>query len=75
MTSSIPTGAREAAERAAAEAAGATYAWLEMRSVHDMLGWCAEGEAEGVRSRLRGAAGRLAATKEELARVVGEGVL
>ena len=67
--------AYEAAERAAAEAAGAGYVWFEMRSLGDALRWCAEGEAEGVRSRLRGVVGRLAATEEELTGVLGEGVL
>ena len=35
----------------------------------------AEGEAEGVRWRLRGVVGRLAATEEEVAGVLGEGAL
>eukprot|EP00966_Prymnesium_polylepis_P158737 3669078-Prymnesium_polylepis.2 len=65
----------EAAERAAAEAAGAGYVWLEMLSLGDMVGWCAEGEVEGVRSRLCGVVGRLAATEAEVAGVLGEGAL
>ena len=65
----------EAAERAATQAAGAKHVWLEMLSIRDLLRWCEAGEAEGVRSRLRGVAGRLAASAEELAGVLGEGVL
>ena len=62
----------EAAERAAAEAAGAKYAWLEMRSLRDMLAWCEEAEAEGVRSRLCDAVGPLVATGQEVADALGE---
>ena len=58
-----------------AEAATAKYVWFEMLALADLLKWCAPGEAEGVRSRLRGVAARLAASKEELAGVLGEGVL
>ena len=65
----------EAAERAAAQAAGAGYAWLEMRSLDDTLRWCGEAEVEDVRSRLHSVVRRLAATEEELEGVVGEGVL
>lgn len=65
----------EAAARGAAEAAGAGYVWLEMRSLDDALRWCAEGEAEGVRSRLRDTMGRLAVTEEDLAGVLGKGAL
>ena len=55
--------------------AKAKYAWFEMLALADLLKWCAEGEAEGVRARLRGVAERLAASKEELEGVLGEGVL
>ena len=65
-----------AAERAAAEAAGAQYVWLEMMALADLLKWTAQGEAaEAVRARLRGVAGRLAASTEELASLLGKGVL
>ena len=57
------------------EAARAGYAWLEMLSLRDLLRWCGEGDAAGVRSRLSGVAGRLVASPEELSGVVGEGVL
>ena len=40
-----------------------------------LLQWCEAGEAEGVRSRLRGVAERLAASKEELEGVLGVGLL
>ena len=65
----------EAAERAVAEAAKAKYVWFEMLALADLLKWCAPGETEGVRSRLRSVAERLAASKGELAWVLGEGVL
>ena len=65
----------EAVERAVAEAATAKYVWFEMLALADLLKWCAPGETEGVRSRLRGVAARLAASKEELVGVLGEGVL
>ena len=65
----------EAAERAAAEAAKARYVFLELLSVRDLLRWSEAGAAEGVRSRLSGVAGRMAATAEEVAGVLGEGVL
>ena len=57
------------------EAARARYAWLEMLSLRDLLRWCGEGDAAGVRLRLSGVAGRLVASPEELSGVVGEGVL
>ena len=59
----------EAAERAAAEAAGARYVWLEMLALGDLLDWCEAGAKESVRLRLRAVAGRLEASAEELARV------
>lgn len=65
----------KAAERAVEEAAKAKYAWLEMLSLRDLLRWCEEGEAEGVRVKLRNVAGRLKASAEELTEVLGEGVL
>ena len=65
----------EAAKSAVKEAAKAKYAWFEMLALADLLKWCAEGEAEGVRARLRGVAERQAASKEELEGVLGEGVL
>lgn len=65
----------EAAEEALAEAVRAKYLWLEMWALRDMLAWCEATDAEAVRGRLRGVAGRLAASHEELASVLGEGVL
>ena len=66
----------EAAEKAAAEAARAKYLWLELLALRDLLRWTEAGEkAEGVRERLRGVAGRMVASAEELAGVLGEGVL
>ena len=53
----------------------AKYVWLEMMSLRDLLSWCKAGEGEAVRSRLRSVAGRLAASKEELAGTLGENVL
>ena len=58
-----------------AEAAKAKYSWFEMLALADLLKWCAAGEAEGVRSRLRGVVARLSASKEELAGILGEGAL
>ncbi len=69
------TAACEAAERAATEAAKARYAWLELLSLVDLLRWSEAPEVEGVRNRVRSVAGRLAASAEQLAEVVGEGVL
>ena len=69
------TAAVRAGECAVAEAAGAKYAWLEMMALRDVLRWSEAGEVEGVRSRLRGVAGRLAASAEELSGVLGPGVL
>ena len=46
-----------------------------MLSLRDLLRWCEAGAAEGVRSRLSAAAGRMAATAEEVAELLGEGVL
>ena len=65
----------EAAEQAVAEAAKARYVFLEVLSLRDLVRWCEAGAAEGVRSRLRAATGRMAATAEEVAAVLGEGVL
>jgi len=65
----------EAAERAVAEAAKARYMFLELQSLRDLLRWSEAAEAEGVRARLSGVAGRMAATAEEVAGVLGEGVL
>ena len=66
----------EAVERAAAEAAGAKYVWLEMMSLRELLRLCEGSEAaSSVRARIRGVAGRMAASAEELASVLGEGVL
>ena len=65
----------EAAERAVAEAAKVGYVWFEMLALADLLKWCAAGEAEDVRSRLRSVAERMAASAEELEGVLGEGVL
>ena len=42
-------------------------------ALRDLLSWCHAGEAEGLRSRLRSVEGRVTASKEELAGVVGEG--
>ena len=65
-----------AAEKARAEAVGAKYVWLEMKAMRDLLLWCEEGEVEGMRSRLRDVAGRMAVSSTgELARVLGGGVL
>ena len=61
--------------RAAAEAAKARYAWLEMLALASLLRWSEAGEAENVRLRLRAVTERLAASAEEVAQVVGEGVL
>ena len=65
----------EAAEQAVAEAAKARYVFLEVLSLRDLVRWCEAGAAEGARSRLRAATGRMAATAEEVAAVLGEGVL
>ena len=65
----------EAVERAVAEAAGARYLWLAMLSLRDELRWCGPSEAASVRSRLRGVAGRLSVTPEELVEVLGSDVL
>ena len=43
--------------------------------MRDLLRWSEAGAADGVRSRLSGVAGRMAATAEEVAGVLGEGVL
>ena len=67
-------GAHEAAERAAAEAACARYAWLEALSLRDALRWCAPADEVGVRGRLRSAVGRLAASAEEVERECWEGL-
>ena len=64
-----------AAEKAVAEAGLARYAWLQMLALRDLLAWGEPGETEAVRSRLRSVTGRLAASQEELAGVLGEGVL
>ena len=64
----------EAAEAARAEAAKARYVWLELMSLRDLLRWSDAADAEGVRSRLSSVAGRMAASAEELAGVLGEGV-
>ena len=58
--------AREAAERAADEAADARYAWLEAMSLGDALKWCGASEAQDIRKRLRGVAARLSASLKEL---------
>ena len=65
----------EAAEQAVAEAAKARYVFLEVLSLRDLVRWCEAGAAEGVRSRLRAATGRMTATAEEVAAVLGERVL
>ena len=49
----------EAADDAAAEAAGAKYAWLELMSLRDLLRWCDAGDATDVRRRLDAVAGRV----------------
>ncbi len=64
----------EAAERAATEAAEARYVFLELLSLRDLERWSEGGEVEGVRSRLDAVAGRMAATSEEVAGVLGEGL-
>lgn len=64
-----------AAERAASEAASAKYVWYEMLALHDLLQWSAAGAREGVRSRLRAVVGRIDASTEELAGVIGLGAL
>ena len=52
------------------------YLWLELLALRDLLRWTEAGEkAEGVRERLRGVAERMVASPEELAGVLGEGVL
>ena len=48
---------------------------LSASTLAELLRWCEEGEAEGVRSRLSSVAGRAAATPAELVGVLGEGVL
>ena len=73
----------EAAGCAAAEAAGARYAWLEMVSLADLLRYCEAGESGFGRRRsmpmlprrLKAVAGRLTASKEQLVGVLGQGVL
>ena len=65
----------EVTERAVAEAVGAKYIWLQMLSLRDLLRWCTAGEVEGVRARLRAVVGQLAASAEEVASVLGEGVM
>ena len=69
------TEACEAAERAVDEAVNAHYVWLELMGTADLLKWCPMAETESVRLRLRGVAGRCAASSKELAVVLGEGVL
>ena len=59
--------------RARAECAG--YVWLEMRALGDALRWCGDGDGEGLRVRLRGVVGRMAATVEVAARFHGGGIL
>ena len=65
----------EVAERAAAEAEGAKYVWLEMLALRDLLKWSEAGEAENVKVRLRAVAGKTAASAKDLTGVLGEGVL
>ena len=66
-------GACKAFECAVVEAAGAKYAWLEMRPLRDRLRWCeSESEADGVRARLDAVVGRLAASAQELAELLGD---
>ena len=65
----------EAAERAAGEAAKANYVWVEMLALADLLKWCLADEAESVRSRLRGVVQRMVVSDEDLAEVLGDGVL
>ena len=65
----------ESVERAAAEAVGARCVWFEFLSLRDALKWCGPSDAPGVRSRLAEVLGRLKATEEELAGVVGEAVM
>ena len=62
----------DAAERAAAEAAGARYVWLELASLREMVGRCEGERLEGVLSRLHVIARRLMATDEQLAAVLGD---
>ena len=57
------------------EALKAKYIWLEMMGLRDLLSWCEAGEADGVRSRLRAVARRLAASNEKLISVLGESML
>ena len=65
----------EAAELAVAEAAGAKYLWLEMLSLRDLLKWSDADKEAGVRARLHAVIGRMSASAEELAALLGEGVL
>ena len=68
--------AREAAESAVAGAATAGYVWLEMLALRDLLEYTeAADEKEGVRKRLRGVLGRVAASPEDLMRVLGKEVM
>ena len=62
-----------AAERAVAEAAGGRYLWLEMLSLRDLRRWsnAMPAEAEIVRLRLDAVVGRMAASTEEIAGVLG----
>ena len=62
----------DAAERAVAEAGRAGYAWLEMRALRDLRGWCEPAEAAAVCVRLDEVVGRLAATPAELSSLFPE---
>ena len=46
-----------------------------MMCLRDLLSWCEADEAGAVRTRLRSVVGQLATSKDELAAVLGEGVL
>ena len=65
----------EAAESAAAEAAGARYEWLEMLCLRDLLRWSDEASAAGVTARLRRVLHQLSASEEELVAALHESVI
>ena len=71
----IPAPAFARPDAAAAAAAPPPMSPADDSSAARARPAAAEGEVEGLRSRLRGVVGRLAATQEELVAVLGEGAL
>ena len=65
----------EAAENAAATAVQAHYVFYEILSLRDVLKWTDASEVQAVCARLRAAAERTTASRADLERVLGTGVL